>query len=67
MSGTEADGPVQGPKGEAGQLIIALGSAAVADAVVGCLRARVGRNRDWCIKRPPSPLFYKWAEQPRLP
>jgi hypothetical protein len=49
MSGTEADGPVEGAKGEAGQLTITLGSAAVFGAVGGCLRVRLGRDRDRCI------------------
>jgi hypothetical protein len=49
MSGTGADGPVAGAKGEADQLIITLGSAAQSGAVVDCLRARLGRDRDRCI------------------
>jgi hypothetical protein len=46
MSGTGADGPVEGAKGEADQLIITLGSAAVFGALLGCLRVWLGRDRD---------------------
>jgi hypothetical protein len=49
MSGTGADGPVEGAEGEGGRLIITLGSAAVFDAVVGCTRARPGSYQDRCI------------------
>jgi hypothetical protein len=49
MSGTGTGGPVEGAKGEAGQLIITLGSTAVSGAVVDCLRTRLGRDRDRCI------------------
>jgi hypothetical protein len=45
MSGTGADGPVEGAAGEGGQLIITLGSPAVLGAVADCLRARLGRDR----------------------
>jgi len=38
--------PVEGTKGGADQLIIALGSAGVFAAVVDCLRAWLGRDRD---------------------
>jgi hypothetical protein len=40
---------VEGAKGAVDQLIIALGSAVVLGAVGGCLRARLGRDRDRCI------------------
>jgi hypothetical protein len=54
MSGTGADGPVEGAKGEAGRLIITLGSGAVGAACVP----------DWGMtgtvhQRPLSPLFYQ--------
>ena len=38
--------PVQGAKGAVDQLIVALGSAGVFGAVVDCLRAWLGRDRD---------------------
>jgi|SRR6266566_1759601 len=38
--------PVEGAKGGADQLILALGSAGVFTAVVECLRAWLGRDRD---------------------
>lgn len=38
--------PVEGTKGAVDQLIIALGSAGVFAAVVDCLRAWLGRDRD---------------------
>ena len=38
--------PVEGAKGAVDQLIIALGSAGVFAAVVDCLRAWLGRDRD---------------------
>jgi len=38
--------PVEGAKGAVDQLIIALGSAGVFQAVVDCLRAWLGRDRD---------------------
>jgi hypothetical protein len=50
MSGTGASGPIEGAKGDSRQLIITLGSAAVFGAVVDCLCARPGRDRDGCIK-----------------
>jgi hypothetical protein len=40
------DRPVAGAKGGIDQLIIALGSAGVFSAVVDCLRAWLGRDRD---------------------
>jgi hypothetical protein len=59
MSGTGADGPVEGAEGEGAQLIITLGSAAVFGAVADCLRAQLGRDRNRCIKRPLSRLLYQ--------
>ena len=38
--------PVEGAKGVADQLIIALGSAGAFQAVVDCFRAWLGRDRD---------------------
>jgi hypothetical protein len=38
--------PVEGAKGAVDQLVIALGSAGVFGAVVDCLRAWLGRDRD---------------------
>lgn len=38
--------PVEGTKGAADQLIIALGSAGAFQAAVDCLRAWLGRDRD---------------------
>ena len=38
--------PVEGAKGVADQLIVALGSAGAFQAVVDCLRAWLGRDRD---------------------
>jgi hypothetical protein len=49
MSGTGADGPVEGARGEVGRLIITSGSAVVFGAVGDCLHAPLGRDRDRCI------------------
>ena len=38
--------PVEGAKGAVNQLIVSLGSAGVFSAVVNCLRAWLGRDRD---------------------
>jgi hypothetical protein len=59
MSGTGADGPVEGAEGEGAQLIITLGSAAVFGAVADCLRAQFGRDRDRCINVRYHALFYQ--------
>jgi hypothetical protein len=53
MSGAGARGPVEGARGAAGQLIIALGSAGVSGAAVNCSRSWLDVTRTG-VSDPPS-------------